>query len=84
MVKIELSDEEVEIGSHQQRNVRLSEAYGEDSKAYSLADFKERLQMSVVKCTDEDLEFDLIGINPAIANAIRRILIAEVSISTSL
>lgn len=78
MVKIE-PRREVGIGLHQQSDVRLSDAHGEESTVYSLDEFKTKLQMSVVKCTDEDLEFDIIGINPAIANAIRRILIAEVS-----
>ncbi|XP_028967890.1 DNA-directed RNA polymerases I and III subunit RPAC1 [Galendromus occidentalis] len=78
MVKMEPREAEVTIGSHQQSNIRLSEAYGEGSQAYSLADFRRKLRMSVVKCTDEDLEFDIIGVDPAIANAIRRILIAEV------
>ncbi|KAL9667908.1 hypothetical protein QQ045_002277 [Rhodiola kirilowii] len=32
---------------------------------------------NVIRLTDEDMEFDMIGIDPSIANAFRRILIAE-------
>ena len=34
--------------------------------------------MDVVSLTKEDLEFDLVGVDAAFANAIRRILLAEV------
>jgi len=74
MVKAE---NEVEIGLYQQNNVRIPEEPDNETEPYSLAAFKKKLRMSVVKCTDHDLEFDIIGINPAIANAIRRILLAE-------
>ena len=34
--------------------------------------------MDVVSLNEEDMEFDMIGVDAAIANAFRRILIAEV------
>ncbi|KAM7277799.1 hypothetical protein ACFE04_004933 [Oxalis oulophora] len=43
-----------------------------------LQSFCNDFKVDVIRLTDEDMEFDLIGIDPAIANAFRRILIAEV------
>ena len=34
--------------------------------------------MDIVSLTSEDMEFDMIGVDPSISNAFRRILIAEV------
>jgi DNA-directed RNA polymerase alpha subunit len=34
----------------------------------------------VIRYSDEDMEFDMIGVDPALANAFRRILISEVVI----
>ena len=34
----------------------------------------------MVKMTDDELEFDMIGIDAAIANAFRRILLSEVTL----
>ncbi len=38
--------------------------------------------MDVVSITQDDMEFDLVGVDAAIANAFRRILLAEVWICT--
>ncbi len=43
-----------------------------------LADFRERLNISIVSDEDDEIVFDLIGVEAPIANAIRRILLAEV------
>lgn len=37
--------------------------------------------MAVVQLEEGDIEFDMIGVDAAIANAFRRILIAEVGVS---
>ncbi|KAJ0101669.1 hypothetical protein Patl1_03882 [Pistacia atlantica] len=39
--------------------------------------FRQKFRVEVVRLTKDDMEFDLIGIDPSIANAFRRILIAE-------
>jgi len=43
-----------------------------------LEDFCKNLRVDIVSLNEEDIEFDLVGIDAAIANAFRRILIAEV------
>lgn len=43
-----------------------------------LDSFYKNFKVEVKRITDEDMEFDMIGIDPAVANAFRRILIAEV------
>ncbi|OQR73479.1 hypothetical protein BIW11_09702 [Tropilaelaps mercedesae] len=80
MVKTEPFDARVSIGLYQHEHMRPVELtdLGLDTEPYSLESFKRKLRVSVVKCDNEELEFDLVGVNPAIANAIRRILIAEV------
>lgn len=37
-------------------------------------------RVAVVQFKEEDMEFDMVGVDAAIANAFRRILIAEVSL----
>jgi DNA-directed RNA polymerase I and III subunit RPAC1 len=46
--------------------------------AWDLTKFVKNLRIEMVRRTDRELEFDMIGINPSIANAFRRILISEV------
>lgn len=81
MVKVEPMECQANIGMYQQDHVRPVDVLKltEDSEPYSLELFKKKLKISIVKCDNDELEFDLIGVNPAIANAIRRILIAEVN-----
>ncbi|MED6192672.1 hypothetical protein PIB30_012273 [Stylosanthes scabra] len=43
-----------------------------------LDNFSQNFKVEVKRLTDDDMEFDMIGIDPSLANAFRRILIAEV------
>ncbi|PON40110.1 DNA-directed RNA polymerase, alpha subunit [Parasponia andersonii] len=42
-----------------------------------LDNFCDNFRVEVIRLTEEDMEFDMIGIDPALANAFRRILISE-------
>ncbi|XP_010534813.1 PREDICTED: DNA-directed RNA polymerases I and III subunit RPAC1 [Tarenaya hassleriana] len=42
-----------------------------------LENFSENFRVEVIRLTEDDLEFDMIGIDAAMANSFRRILIAE-------
>ena len=55
--------------------------YGEDSFAGLgfLEALKERLQVNIIKEDEDSIEFDLVGVEAPLANALRRILLAEVS-----
>ena len=44
----------------------------------SIEEFKKCLDIEIKHCTDEEIEFDLIGVDASLANAYRRIMIAEV------
>ncbi|KAH6786287.1 RNA polymerase I subunit 43 [Perilla frutescens var. hirtella] len=60
-------------------NVQYSGAYaamGVDN-SLRLGEFRKNFKVEVIKLTEDDMEFDMIGIDAAIANAFRRILIAE-------
>lgn len=60
-------------------SVQYSGAYasvGVDN-SLRLDQFRNNFRVEVVRLTGEDMEFDMIGIDAAIANAFRRILIAE-------
>mmetsp|Transcript_5010 Transcript_5010/g.18184 ORF Transcript_5010/g.18184 Transcript_5010/m.18184 type:complete len:353 (-) Transcript_5010:806-1864(-) len=46
--------------------------------SFNLEQFKNDVRIAVTSMTEDTMEFDLIGIDPAIANALRRILISEV------
>ncbi|KAK9084586.1 hypothetical protein Sjap_024997 [Stephania japonica] len=64
----------------QTENVQYSGAYasmGVDN-SFRLEDFVKNFRVEVVRLTEDDMEFDMIGIDAALANAFRRILIAEV------
>ena len=52
-------------------------AYGVDN-SLRFEDFCKNLRVDIVSLNEEDIEFDFVGIDAAIANAFRRILIAEV------
>lgn len=52
-------------------------AMGVDN-SWNFAEFKDNFQIVIKKLDKEVMEFDMIGVDPAIANALRRILIAEV------
>lgn len=43
-----------------------------------LDNFRNNFKIEVINLKGDDIEFDMIGIDPALANAFRRILIAEV------
>jgi len=45
---------------------------------WSIEAFKQKLQVKVVKIEKDDMEFDIIGIDFCLANAFRRIMLAEV------
>lgn len=60
-------------------NIQYSGAYaamGVDN-SLRLDDFRKNSRVEVVRLTEDDIEFDLIGVDASIANAFRRILIAE-------
>lgn len=57
-------------------------AYGVDN-SLRLEDFRKDFRVNVISLTDDDIEFDMIGIDAAVANAFRRILLAEVCDSTT-
>jgi DNA-directed RNA polymerase I and III subunit RPAC1 len=46
--------------------------------SFNLERWKEKFEITIQKLDEEEIVFDLIGVDPAIANALRRILIAEV------
>ena len=51
---------------------------GEDA-AWDIAKLREGLRVSVNRLTDSKIEFDLVGVDASVANAFRRILMAEAS-----
>ncbi|KAJ2003477.1 DNA-directed RNA polymerase core subunit rpc40 [Coemansia thaxteri] len=47
-------------------------------KLFSLAGFKDAFDIKIVRLTPTEIEFDMIGVDASIANALRRILLAEI------
>lgn len=61
-------------------NIVYSGAYaamGVDN-SLRLDEFRNNFKVNVININQDDMEFDLIGIDASIANAFRRILISEV------
>jgi DNA-directed RNA polymerase I and III subunit RPAC1 len=52
-------------------------AYDVDN-SLRMEDFRKNFRVEIKSLNEDDIEFDLIGIDAALANAFRRILIAEV------
>eukprot|EP01117_Protostelium_nocturnum_P011647 TRINITY_DN4237_c0_g1_i3.p1 TRINITY_DN4237_c0_g1~~TRINITY_DN4237_c0_g1_i3.p1 ORF type:complete len:362 (+),score=86.56 TRINITY_DN4237_c0_g1_i3:124-1209(+) len=58
-------------------NHNVFSSLGFDNR-FNLEDFKKNFQIKVISSSEEEAIFDLIGIDAAIANALRRITISEV------
>ncbi|KAH8374319.1 DNA-directed RNA polymerases I and III subunit RPAC1 [Drosophila serrata] len=52
--------------------------YGLADEVFTMELFKNKMQIVIVKNDEDGLEFDLIGVYPAIANAFRRLMLSEV------
>lgn len=52
--------------------------YGFSDEPFNREKFKKNLKINVVNKSQLEIEFDIIGITPALANAFRRIMISEV------
>jgi len=72
--KKKISLKEFEVANTSSLNV-AADTYGQ--KAFSVKEASENFQINVVLLTKTDIEFDLIGYDPAIANALRRILLSD-------
>ena len=50
----------------------------EDVPGTFIEDMHKNLKIHIVSLTEDDIEFDLIGVDASIANALRRIMLAEI------
>ncbi|KAH7888106.1 DNA-directed RNA polymerase [Phlebopus sp. FC_14] len=71
------------VGIHAERVSHVSSTdypghYPAEDHSWHLAKFRERLDVKVERLSNRSIEFDLVGVDASIANAFRRILIAEV------
>jgi DNA-directed RNA polymerase subunit L len=46
--------------------------------SWDFEEFKENFRIDIIRNDPDTMEFDIVGIDPAVANALRRILISEV------
>ncbi|KAF9246852.1 DNA-directed RNA polymerase [Melanogaster broomeanus] len=71
------------VGVHAERVSHVSSTdfpghYPGEDHSWNLAKFQEKLAVNVERLSNRSIDFDLIGVDASIANAFRRILIAEV------
>lgn len=52
--------------------------YGFSDEIFTIESFKKNLKIKIDNQKENELEFDMIGVTPAFANAFRRIMICEV------
>ena len=52
----------------------------EDEPGTFIENLQKRLKIRIISMDDNDVEFDLIGVDASIANALRRIMLAEVNV----
>lgn len=57
---------------------RFPSALGDTENAFNLERFKEGFRVEVKAKTEDEIQFDMIGVDASIANTVRRVLIAEV------
>jgi len=74
MNKISLKEFEVLNTS----NLDYAGVHGGTNKKWDIREEGKKIKIDIVKMNKMDMEFDLIGFNPALANAFRRILLSEV------
>lgn len=67
---------------HQIPEINANHVPAETTANYT-ADLLSKLKIEVTSLTEDSLEFDLVGVDVSIANALRRILLAEVCFSHS-
>ncbi|XP_005095420.1 DNA-directed RNA polymerases I and III subunit RPAC1 [Aplysia californica] len=71
----------VKLTEHTVENVNSTDfpgTYEEYDDAWSQEKFEEKFQIDIVSLSTTEMEFDMVGVDAAIANSIRRILLAEV------
>jgi DNA-directed RNA polymerase I and III subunit RPAC1 len=70
----------VELKLHSVENTATTDYPGnyEHDDSWSPVKFKKKFRVDVVRLTENEMEFDMVGIDAAIANAFRRILLSEV------
>ncbi|SCZ94238.1 BZ3500_MvSof-1268-A1-R1_Chr12-2g03774 [Microbotryum saponariae] len=71
----------VKIGKESVEHVSATEFpghYPHEDHAWDFAHFQEHLAVTVNSLSDQAIEFDLVGVDASVANAFRRIVIAEV------
>ncbi|KAG8997247.1 DNA-directed RNA polymerase core subunit rpc40 [Tulasnella sp. 427] len=79
----DLNDERRHVKLHHEHvsNVSSTEypgVYPGEDHSWSLQHFKEKLVVKVQRLSEKSIEFDVVGVDASIANALRRILMAEV------
>lgn len=52
--------------------------YGFADEKWDFKKFKHNFRIVIVRMNEQEMEFDLIGIQPAFANAFRRLMLSEV------
>ncbi|PFH49399.1 hypothetical protein AMATHDRAFT_4916 [Amanita thiersii Skay4041] len=71
------------VGVHPERVTNVSSTdfpghYPDEDHSWDLAKFNKTLQVRVQRLSNRSIEFDLVGVDASIANAYRRVMIAEV------
>lgn len=52
--------------------------YGFSDEIFNIEKFKKNMTIKIEKSSNLELEFDLVGVTPALANSFRRLMISEV------
>jgi hypothetical protein len=52
----------------------------DDVPGQYIENLNNNMKVDIISLNDSDMDFDLIGVDPSVANALRRILLAEVCI----
>ncbi|KAF0758268.1 DNA-directed RNA polymerases I and III subunit RPAC1 [Aphis craccivora] len=56
----------------------IERTLGNEIKPYNYDEFVKNFKINIISRTESDLEFDLVGIDVAVANSLRRVILSEV------
>ena len=62
------------------KDQKYPETFFDIDDRWNFEGFKNQFSWKIHEMTPEEMEFDMVGVNPAVANALRRVMIAEVPI----
>ncbi|GAB0094495.1 DNA-directed RNA polymerases I and III subunit RPAC1 [Sergentomyia squamirostris] len=73
-----MTEEKPRVYSKEYLNIKDPNDYGFDDELWDFEKFKRKYRITIVSYKGMDMEFDIVGVHPALVNAFRRIMLSEI------